>query len=598
MYSSATQSTISCRVAMYYSAFQSSRSPFLRLISPSILNSSKSLQPTFCYTERPRKNHSAVEVSASVPRTSTTVNKYADKVANANKSVKSFKGHDTFFVEEGVTWKTLGVSEELENALLAAGLSRPSLVQAAAIPSILSGKDVIVAAETGSGKTHGYLVPIIQNLRGMYEPLENGGTKKGRSGAQKFALVLCPNAMLCEQAARMASNLHGPHGDPLLKVMAVCGSQGWPVVQPDVLISTPGTLLNWLFAFDPRRWRRTAFVRDVKYVVFDEADMLLCGSFKNQIIRLINMFQLEEKQLSKAMESGFDGSGEVDSMSWIDFKPEEDKQLNLVSDGESEDLHDAFNDEDEHSEEKLDGPYKKKDWLRSRKIYKRSKQYIFVAATLPESGKKTAGGMLKRLYPEATWVSGSFLHRHNPRLEQRWIEVTVETQVEALINSIKEGWAFKQSDSTTTVKRTMVFANTVNSVDSVAKILPKAGIECMCYHRETTSEERAETLKVFQEKGGVLVCTDAAARGLDIQNVSHIIQAEFATSAVDFLHRVGRTARAGQPGLVTSLYTEANKALVEAVRQAKTFGQPVEGAFSRKRSFRNKLKKAHKLTAS
>lgn len=96
----------------------------------------------------------------------------------------------------------------------------------------------------------------------------------------------------------------------------------------------------------------------------------------------------------------------------------------------------------------------------------------------------------------------------------------------------------------------------------------------------------------------MLVCTDAAARGLDIQNVSHIIQAEFATSAVDFLHRVGRTARAGQPGLVTSLYTEANRALVEAVRQAKTFGQPVEGAFSRKRSFRNKLKKAHKLTAS
>lgn len=526
-----------------------------------------------------------------------TVKKYADKVANANKSFKSFTGQDTFFVEEGVTWKTLGVSEELENALLAAGLSRPSLVQAAAIPSILSGKDVIVAAETGSGKTHGYLVPVIQNLRGMYGLLENG-IKKGRSGARKFALVLCPNAMLCEQAVRMASNLHGPYGDPLLKVMAVSGSQGWPVVQPDVLISTPGTLLNWLFAFDPRRWRRTAFVRDVKYVVFDEADMLLCGSFKNQIVRLINMFRLEEKQLSKAMESGFDGSGESDSMSWIDFKPEEDEQLNLVSDGESEDLHDAFNDEDDLSEEKLDGPDKKKDWLRSRKIYKRSKQYIFVAATLPESGKKTAGGMLKRLYPEATWVSGSFLHRHNPRLEQRWIEVTVETQVEALINSIKEGWAFKQSDSTATVKRTMVFANTVNSVDSVAKILLRDGIECMRYHRETSSEERAETLKVFQEKGGVLVCTDAAARGLDIQNVSHIIQAEFATSAVDFLHRVGRTARAGQPGLVTSLYTEANRALVDAVRQAKTFGQPVEGAFSRKRSFRNKLKKAHKLRAS
>ncbi|XP_031285381.1 probable ATP-dependent RNA helicase DDX52 [Pistacia vera] len=68
-------------------------------------------------------------------------------------------------------------------------------------------------------------------------------------------------------------------------------------------------------------------------------------------------------------------------------------------------------------------------------------------------------------------------------------------------------------------------------------------------------------------------------------------KADFATSAVDFLHRVGRTARAGQYGLVTSLYTESNQDLVDAIRQAGKLGQPVETAFSRKRSFRNKLKK-------
>ncbi|XP_059448056.1 DEAD-box ATP-dependent RNA helicase 22-like isoform X2 [Corylus avellana] len=70
-----------------------------------------------------------------------------------------------------------------------------------------------------------------------------------------------------------------------------------------------------------------------------------------------------------------------------------------------------------------------------------------------------------------------------------------------------------------------------------------------------------------------------------------LFQADFATSAVDFLHRVGRTARAGQFGLVTSLYTESNRDLVAAVCQAGDIGQPVESAFSRKRSFRNKLKK-------
>ncbi|KAH9303843.1 hypothetical protein KI387_008247, partial [Taxus chinensis] len=468
-------------------------------------------------------------------------------------------------------------------------------MNAAAVPSILSGKDVVMAAETGSGKTHGYLVPLIHNMRSMVEVHEN---KAGRSEPRKFALVLCPNVMLCEQVARMTSNLHGSNGHPLLKTMAVCGNQGWPVVQPDILISTPGALLNSLLAFDPRKLRRTVFTRDVKYVVFDEADMLLCGSFQNQVVRLINMLRFQEKQLSKAVGLAVDGSVETDSMSWIDVKPEGEEQLDSVPDAETQDLDDDSYSEDELIEEKVEGqkekvenPNKKKDHLQSRKIYKRSKQYIFVAATLPESGKKTAGGTLRRLFPEATWVSGSFLHRHNPRLEQRWIEVTLETQVETLIDAIKVGWEFKKLNSDTSVKRTMIFANTVNAVDSIGKILLKDGIECMCYHRDTSPEERAQSLKAFQEKGGVLVCTDSAARGLDIPNVWHIIQAEFAASAVDFLHRVGRTARAGQSGLVTSLYTEANRALVEAVRQAEVLGKPVEGAFSRKRSFRRKLKK-------
>ncbi|KAM1194298.1 hypothetical protein ACFX15_020608 [Malus domestica] len=137
----------------------------------------------------------------------------------------------------------------------------------------------------------------------------------------------------------------------------------------------------------------------------------------------------------------------------------------------------------------------------------------------------------------------------------------------------------------------MVFANTVEAVESVAKILKRAGIECYQYHKDCSLEDRAKTLVDFQEKGGIFVCTDSAARGVDIPNVSHVIQADFATSAVDFIHRVGRTARAGQYGLVTSMYTESNRDLVAAVRRAGELDLPVETAFSRKRSFRNKLKK-------
>lgn len=110
------------------------------------------------------------------------------------------------------------------------------------------------------------------------------------------------------------------------------------------------------------------------------------------------------------------------------------------------------------------------------------------------------------------------------RLEQKWIEVTVDTQVDALIDAVKQGLRSKVLDSGVGVSRTMVFANTVEAVEAISKILHRAGVECFRYHRDSSLEERAKTLVDFQQKGGVLVCTDSAARGLDIPNISHVIQ--------------------------------------------------------------------------
>lgn len=137
--------------------------------------------------------------------------------------------------------------------------------------------------------------------------------------------------------------------------------------------------------------------------------MLLCGSFENQVIRLIHMLRFEEKSLSRAKDSGKEvslGSDEEyhedSDIESAEFSgSEEENEDNLVRDGSA----------------KVDNSYvrARKDWRRVRKIYTRSKQYVFVAATLPQSGKKTAGGVLKRMFPDAVWVSGTYLHRHNPR---------------------------------------------------------------------------------------------------------------------------------------------------------------------------------------
>lgn len=109
------------------------------------------------------------------------------------------------------------------------------------------------------------------------------------------------------------------------------------------------------------------------------------------------------------------------------------------------------------------------------------------------------------------------------RLEQKWIEVTTETQVDVLIDAVNNGLQTNM-DSASGVVRTMVFANTVEAAEAVAKILTGANIRCVRYHSNISLEERTENLVDFQQNGGVFVCTDAAARGLDIPNVSHVIQ--------------------------------------------------------------------------
>ncbi|KAE8688302.1 DEAD-box ATP-dependent RNA helicase 22 [Hibiscus syriacus] len=321
-------------------------------------------------------------------------------------------GGDTFFAEETVSWKSLGLSDRISQALSNAGFDRPSLVQAACMPSILSGKDVVIAAETGSGKTYGYLVPLIDKLCSAQHDGDNDSDKP-TAPSRSLSVVLCPNVLLCEQVVRMANDLSGDDGKPLLRVAVVCGRQGWPVNEPDVIVSTPVALLNNI---DLKKHHHSDFIRAVK-------------------------------------------------------------------------------------------------------------------------------------------------------LKEKWVEVTTDTQVDALIEAVKQ-FDSKSLDHGAGVSRTMVFGNTVEAVEAVANILQRAEIVCYRYHKGLSLEERAESLDGFRDKGGIFVCTDAAARGVDIPNVSHVIQADFATSAVDFLHRVGRTARA-----------------------AGKLGQPVESAFSRKRSFRNKLKK-------
>lgn len=155
------------------------------------------------------------------------------------------------------------------------------------------------------------------------------------------------------------------------------------------------------------------------------------------------------------------------------------------------------------------------------------------------------------------------------------------------------------SDSVAAVRvkeqmQTMVFANTAKGASALAVALRKVGVACAEYHTAITDPQRQENLRGFRvQEVSVLICTDHASRGLDLPHVRHVIQAEFATNVVQYLHRVGRASRAGVLGRATNIYDSGSEVLIASILKDSD-DYKVDQSFSRRRSFRKKLKKSLK----
>jgi superfamily II DNA/RNA helicase len=148
-------------------------------------------------------------------------------------------------------------------------------------------------------------------------------------------------------------------------------------------------------------------------------------------------------------------------------------------------------------------------------------------------------------------------------------------------------------------------------------VLATAGVPNVLYHKNVPKEQRDAALTTMlgaaisslpgssdadgsssshgASSNAVMVSTDAAARGIDLPDITHVIQADFSQTAIEFLHRVGRTARAGKGGKVTSLFGDSDSVLVGALRQYINDGKPIEDCFSRNRSFSKKVKRYGKF---
>jgi ATP-dependent RNA helicase RhlE len=346
-----------------------------------------------------------------------------------------------------VTFSELGLSQNILKALEVEGYATPTPIQAATIPHLMQGRDVLGIAQTGTGKTAAFALPILHRLsesRTRYVP------KNPR------ALILTPTRELAVQI----SQGFGTYGQFLrFKRALVFGGVGqMPQVKSlangtDVLIATPGRLLDLIN-------QGHAKLDFVEMLVLDEADRMLDMGFIHDVRRIC---------------------------------------------------------------EKLP----------------KTRQTLLFSATMPRSVEDLAASLLTRperieITPAATTVE---------RIEQKVLFVTKENKRPLLAHVMKHHQ----------IKRAIVFTRTKHGADRVALQLGKAGITADAIHGNKTQGARQRALDAFK-KGEVraLVATDIAARGIDIDGISHVINFELPNEPESYVHRIGRTARAGAEGIALS----------------------------------------------
>lgn len=458
-------------------------------------------------------------------------------------------------------FEELGLSPLLATALRAGGIVEPTAVQRTAFDAVLTGEDVVLLSETGTGKTLAYALPLVQRLLESRAAAASAAEDAGGEPTRRLSrrdrpadqiLVLVPNRDLCAQVFatfhQLAQALPASAGLAAPLSVSSLASHLGADADADVVIATPALAL--------RAWRGPEAVRSV---VLDESDMLLAGSFKpaaragypiEQIIAAVKR-SAKLETLARREE----GDGEVAS---------------ALRRGGARGLHGQ-------------------EGRAARAELWSAKQFVLAGATMPNHGNKNAELHAKRLFPLATWHVQERVHREKAELRQFFVRVDEGTRGEALRNALRHGPA----------GRVIVFANSPRSAAvAYEEAASELGAEaCAQYHKGVMPSERASLLQTFAEPGSalrVLVCTGLAARGIDFVDVAHVLQYDVATNAVEFMHRIGRTARAGKSGVATTLYTEERQELVHALRDALTAGQPIEHLFSRKRSFKIAIKRERK----
>ena len=359
----------------------------------------------------------------------------------------------------------LGLSAELTRAVSEQGYAHPTPVQAQAIPVILSGRDVLAGAQTGTGKTAGFALPLLQRLAA------HGSASASPARHPVRALILTPTRELAAQVGESVRT-YGRYL-PLRSAVIYGGVNINPQVQAlqrgvDVLVATPGRLLDHV-------QQKSVHLGQVQILVLDEADRMLDMGFIRDIRRILALLPAK-------------------------------------------------------------------------------RQNLLFSATFSEDIRKLADSVLH----DPVHVEVARRNADSELVTQRVHPVDQARKRELLAHLVAGGnW-----------QQVLVFCRTKHGANRLAQQLSREGLEADAIHGNRSQPQRVRALKGFKEGlVRVLVATDVASRGLDIEELPHVVNFDLPHVPEDYVHRIGRTGRAGISGEAISLVSTEDQPLLASIEK-------------------------------
>jgi ATP-dependent RNA helicase RhlE len=368
------------------------------------------------------------------------------------------------------TFSGFGLQAPILKALTEEGYTQPTPIQAQSIPDVMAGRDLLGIAQTGTGKTAAFALPILHRLAGDARQPQRRGCR---------ALVLSPTRELASQIAD-SFRAYGRHLRLTTTVVfggVPLGRQERALAQGvDVLVATPGRLLDLID-------RKSLTIGGTEIFVLDEADQMLDLGFIHALRRIVTMIP-------------------------------------------------------------------------------KKRQTLFFSATMPN----TISGLADQLLDNPIKVSVTPVATTAERVEQSVMFVSTGDK-QALLRAVIEG---------NQVERALVFTRTKHGADRVVRNLERDGIQSAAIHGNKSQGQRERALAEFKAgRSRVLVATDIAARGIDIDGVSHVINFDLPNVPESYVHRIGRTARAGATGVAISFCNGEERAFLRDIEKLTRLKVPV-----------------------